>query len=219
MRRLCMKIATHKGIAGPTVIVGVGDPALRTRVGTRMNQAWAREFGRSVLVVTEPGDHVHATGVVAAMGLRDALRKDRSILDTAIVPNGTNAALVGPGRDAELAPTAAQRGLLPEIWAILESQFGSVLVQTGSPLDSPLAQSVAQTAGRFVVVVEVGIGQRRDLTSTLEEIEWLDLSDRVAGVVIVSNHPAPPLGDDALHVEAAPPIGHGPDVSGAFHER
>jgi capsular polysaccharide biosynthesis protein len=194
-RRLCMKISTHKGLPGPTVIVGVGDPLLRTRLGASLNRAWAAEFGSSVLVLTEDGSHVvEATGIApAAAGLRDALRRDEGILETVTVPVGTYAGVVGPGRDPHLAPTAAQRGLLPEVWSLLEQEFGSVLVQTGSPLDSPVAQSVAVTAGRFVVLVEVGIGQQRDLTSTLEEIEWLDLSNRVAGVVIVSNHPAPPL--------------------------
>ena len=103
------------------------------------------------------------------------------------------------------------------MWEQLEGEFGSVLVESGSPLDSPLAQSVAQSAGRFVVLVEVGVGQRRDLTSTLEEIEWLTLADRVAGVVIVSNRPAPALGDDEQpsHLD----VERSPDVSGAAREQ
>ena len=221
LRRLCMKISTHKGLPGPTVIVGVGDPLLRTRLGASLNRAWASEFGSSVLVLTEDGLHVdEATGIPpSAPGLRDALRRDEGILETVIVPVGTYAGMVGPGRDAHLAPTAAQRGLLPEVWSLLEKEFGTVLVQTGSPLDSPVAQSVAVTAGRFVVLVEVGIGQRRDLTSTLEEIEWLDLSDRVAGVVIVSNHPAPLLDETNLYADPPGPFGRETDVSGGFRDR
>jgi capsular polysaccharide biosynthesis protein len=221
LRRLCMKISTHKGLPGPTVIVGVGDPVLRTRLGVSLNRAWAAEFGSSVLVLTEDGDHiVEATGIPpAAPGLRDALRRDQGILETAIVPVGSYAGVVGPGREAQLAPTAAQRGLLPEVWTLLEKEFGSVLVETGSPLDSPVAQSVAVTAGRFVVLVEVGIGQRRDLTSTLEEIEWLDLSNRVAGVVIVSNHPAPLLARTDLYSDPDEPFGRDSDVSGGFRDR
>lgn len=193
LRRLCVKIASYHGVPGPTVIVGVGDPLLRTRVGASLNSAWAAEFGGSVLVLTEPGPHVAAVEGTApgAAGLRDALRRHTGILDGAVVPVGSYAGVVGPGRDAHLVPTAAQRGLLPEIWTQLEREFGAVIVESGSPLDSLLAQSVAQTAGRFVVLVEVGVGQQRDLTSTLEEIEWLTLADRVAGVVIVSNRPAP----------------------------
>lgn len=221
LRRLCMKISTHKGLPGPTVIVGVGDPMLRTRLGASLNRAWAAEFGSSVLVLTEDGDHVtKATGILpSAPGLRDALRRDQGILETVIVPVGTYAGMVGPGRDAHVAPTAAQRGLLPEVWTLLEKEFGSVLVQTGSPLDSPVAQSVAVTAGRFVVLVEVGIGQRRDLTSTLEEIEWLDLSDRVAGVVIVSNHPAPMLDETDLYADPPDSFGRGTDLSGGLRDR
>jgi len=224
VRRLCMKISTYKGAAGPIVIVGVGDALLRTRVATSLNQAWAAEFGSSVLVLTEDGDHVEAAGIPASTpGLRDALRGERSIIDTATVPVGTYAGVVGPGRDAHLAPTASQRGLLPEAWTALERDFGAVMVQTGSPLDSPLAQSVAQTAGRFIVLVEVGVGQRRDLTSTLEEIEWLDLSDRVAGVVIVSNHPAPSLTEKDLADVPVEPRDRGaqrdPNVSGALRDR
>jgi polysaccharide biosynthesis transport protein len=218
LRRLCMKISTRKGLPGPTVLVGVGDPTLRTRVGTSLNRAWAAEFGSSVLVLTEEGDHSEVTGIAAtAPGLRDALRRDKGILETAIVPVGTYAGVVGPGRDAHMGTTAAQRGLLSENWGVLEKEFATVLVQTGSPLDSPLAQSVAVTAGRFIVLVEVGIGQRRDLTSTLEEIEWLELSDRVAGVVIVSNQPAPAMTDSDLFPSSAEP--HKPDVPGAFHDR
>jgi capsular polysaccharide biosynthesis protein len=221
LRRLCMKISTHKGLPGPTVIVGVGDPLLRTRLGASLNRAWAAEFGSSVLVLTEDGDHIDkATGIPpSAPGLRDALRRDQGILETVIVPVGTYAGVVGPGRDSHKAPTAAQRGLLPEIWSLLEREFGSVLVQTGSPLDSPVAQSVAVTAGRFVVLVEVGIGQQRDLTSTLEEIEWLDLSNRVAGVVIVSNHPAPSLVETDAYADSAEPFERGTDVSGGFRDR
>jgi capsular polysaccharide biosynthesis protein len=196
LRRLCVKIASFPGVPGPTVIVGVGDPLLRTRVGMGLNRSWAAEFGGSVLVLTEAGDHVAAAGVSPDdRGLRDALREDTGILNSAVVGIGSYAGVVGPGQDAHLVPSAAQRGLLPEVWEQLEGEFGSVLVESGSPLDSPLAQSVAQSAGRFVVLVEVGLGQRRDLTSTLEEIEWLTLADRVAGVVIVSNRPAPVLGD------------------------
>jgi capsular polysaccharide biosynthesis protein len=221
LRRLCMKISTHKGLPGPTVIVGVGDPLLRTRLGASLNRAWAAEFGSSVLVLTEDGPHIdEATGIApSAPGLRDALRRDQGILETVTVPVGTYAGVVGPGRDAHLAPTAAQRGLLPEVWSLLEKEFGSVLVQTGSPLDSPVAQSVAVTAGRFVVLVEVGIGQQRDLTSTLEEIEWLDLSNRVAGVVIVSNHPAPPLVEPDPYADPTEPFIRGTDPSGGSRDR
>jgi capsular polysaccharide biosynthesis protein len=220
-RRLCMKISTHKGLAGPTVIVGVGDPLLRTRLGASLNRAWAAEFGSSVLVLTEDGEHIEAAVGIApdAPGLRDALRRDVGILDTVVVPVGTYAGIVPPGRDAHLAPTAAQRGLLPEVWSPLQDEFGSVLVQTGSPLDSPVAQSVAVTAGRFVVLVEVGIGQQRDLTSTLEEIEWLDLSNRVAGVVIVSNHPAPAMVDKDPYADPSEPFMRDPDVSGGLRDR
>jgi capsular polysaccharide biosynthesis protein len=221
LRRLCMKISTHKGRPGPTVIVGVGDPLLRTRLGASLNRAWAAEFGSSVLVLTEDGDHIdQVTGIPpAAPGLRDALRRDQSILDTVTVPVGTYAGVVGPGRDAHVAPTTAQRGLLPEVWTLLDKEFGSVLVQTGSPLDSPVAQSVAVTAGRFVVLVEVGLGQRRDLTSTLEEIEWLDLSDRVAGVVIVSNHPAPVFDETNLYADPPEPLMRDTDGSGGLRDR
>jgi capsular polysaccharide biosynthesis protein len=221
LRRLCMKISTHKGLPGPTVIVGVGDPLLRTRLGASLNRAWAAEFGSSVLVLTEDGAHIdEAIGISpSAPGLRDALRRDQGILETVTVPVGTYAGVVGPGRDPHLAPTAAQRGLLPEVWTLLEKEFGSVLVQTGSPLDSPVAQSVAVTAGRFVVLVEVGIGQQRDLTSTLEEIEWLDLSNRVAGVVIVSNHPAPPLVATDPYADLPEPFVRDNDQSGGSRDR
>jgi hypothetical protein len=218
LRRLCMKISTHRGRPGPTVIVGVGDPVLRTRVSASLNRAWAAEFGSSVLVLTEDGKHVETTGIAASgPGLRDALRGDQGILGTAVVPVGTYAGIIGPGKDPMLAPTADQRGLLPEVWTVLENEFTSVMVQTGSPLDSPLAQSVAVTAGRFIVLVEVGMGQRRDLTSTLEEIEWLDLSDRVAGVVIISNQPTPSLGDSEPY--AGPASSNGSGGLGAVHDR
>jgi succinoglycan biosynthesis transport protein ExoP len=217
LRRLCVKISSYPGVPGPTVIVGVGDPLLRTRVGMSLNRSWAAEFGGSVLVLTEAGDHVAAAGVSPSdRGLRDALREDTGILNSAVVGIGSYAGVVGPGRDAHLVPSAAQRGLLPEVWEQLEGEFGSVLVESGSPLDSPLAQSVAQSAGRFVVLVEVGVGQRRDLTSTLEEIEWLTLADRVAGVVIVSNRPAPGVGEKQLtHLD----VERSPDVSGAAREQ
>ena len=218
LRRLCVKISSYPGVPGPTVIVGVGDPLLRTRVGMSLNRSWAAEFGGSVLVLTESGDHVVAAGVSPGdRGLRDALREDTGILNSAVVGIGSYAGVVGPGRDAHLVPSAAQRGLLPEVWEQLEGEFGAVLVESGSPLDSPLAQSVAQSAGRFVVLVEVGVGQRRDLTSTLEEIEWLTLADRVAGVVIVSNRPAP-----AGEVEKQPThldVERSPDISGAAREQ
>ena len=74
-----------------------------------------------------------------------------------------------------------------------------------------------ESAGRFVVLVEVGVGQRRDLTSTLEEIEWLTLADRVAGVVIVSNRPAP-AGEgekQPTHLD----VERSPDISGAAREQ
>jgi hypothetical protein len=218
LRRLCVKISSYPGVPGPTVIVGVGDPLLRTRVGMSLNRSWAAEFGGSVLVLTESGDHVVAAGVSSGdRGLRDALREDTGILHRAVVGVGAYAGVVGPGRDAHLVPSAAQRGLLPEVWEQLEGEFGSVLVESGSPLDSPLAQSVAQSAGRFVVLVEVGVGQRRDLTSTLEEIEWLTLADRVAGVVIVSNRPAPARSDDEqpTHLD----VERSPDISGAAREQ
>jgi hypothetical protein len=219
LRRLCVKISSYPGVPGPTVIVGVGDPLLRTRVGMSLNRSWAAEFGGSVLVLTESGDHVAAAGISPEdRGLRDALREDTGILNSAVVGIGSYAGVVGPGRGAHLVPSAAQRGLLPEVWEQLEGEFGAVLVESGSPLDSPLAQSVAQSAGRFVVLVEVGLGQRRDLTSTLEEIEWLTLADRVAGVVIVSNHPAPGLGDgeeQGSHLDGE----RSPDISGAAREQ
>jgi polysaccharide biosynthesis transport protein len=218
LRRLCVKISSYPGVPGPTVIVGVGDPLLRTRVGMSLNRSWAAEFGGSVLVLTESGDHVAAAGVSPGdRGLRDALREDTGILNSAVVGIGSYAGVVGPGRDAHLVPSAAQRGLLPEVWEQLEGEFGAVLVESGSPLDSPLAQSVAQSAGRFVVLVEVGVGQRRDLTSTLEEIEWLTLADRVAGVVIVSNRPAP-AGEgekQPKHLD----VERSPDISGAAREQ
>ena len=219
LRRLCVKISSYPGVPGPTVIVGVGDPLLRTRVGMSLNRSWAAEFGGSVLVLTESGDHVAAAGVSPDdRGLRDALREDTGILNSAVVGVGPYAGVVGPGRGAHLVPSAAQRGLLPEVWEQLEGEFGSVLVESGSPLDSPLAQSVAQSAGRFVVLVEVGVGQRRDLTSTLEEIEWLTLADRVAGVLIVSNYPAPALGGaetPAPHLNGE----RSPDISRAARDQ
>jgi hypothetical protein len=69
------------------------------------------------------------------------------------------------------------------------------------------------------VLVEVGIGQRRDLTSTLEEIEWLDLSDRVAGVVIVSNHPAPVLDETNLYADPTEPFLRDTDGPGGLRDR
>jgi hypothetical protein len=189
LTRLRDRIASHVGDNAPLVVAGVGDPLLRTKAAFELTQSWA-DTGTGVLVVTEP----EARGAVAMPppeppGFADVLAGRVSAVDAAAAVPGSGARIVGPGRDVTGVGEDPPPERLVAVWSELGRDFGTVVVPTASPLHSALARTVVQTAGRIVVVAEAQLSESIELTSLLQELDILGLSERVVGVVLLSREP------------------------------
>ncbi|RJK97889.1 hypothetical protein [Vallicoccus soli] len=190
LRRLGAEVRDHDAAGGPTVVVGVGDRSVRSRVALGLAESSAADGAPALLVLTEPpAGHLAAALPAGATGLLDAVRGEVAATRAVVGVDGSPVRLLGPGRPGREGE-AVEVADLDDLWGRLERDLGTVTVQTSSSLESPLAQSVLQTAGRIVVVVESSPRQTRELTSALAELDWLGLTDRVVGVIVVVHRPS-----------------------------
>lgn len=185
LRRVCREVAAFPGDPGPVALVGVGDPAARTRVAVALAEAWGAEFGESVLVVTDTAAAPALPEARAARGLTDILVSRATLSDCTSPLPGGQATLIGPGEPQDL-PSTFHSGHLMRLWGRLDREFGAVLVASTLEHEQPLGMMTIRTAGRIAVVVQDDETRDRDLRGMLDALDSLDSGDRLAGVVLVT---------------------------------
>lgn len=183
LSRACREVAAFTADPGAIAVVGVADPITTTRAAFHLGQAWASDFGSSVVVATDqsaeaafPFDAGHDPG------LSDLLLDRASPGQCATQVPGTRATVMGPGREPHLDPVPTRK--LQTVWDKVGQELGTVVAATVTP-GTAIGHAVIHTAGRVVGVVRSGHHREQDLAEILNSLDSQSASDRLAGVVIV----------------------------------
>lgn len=185
------KIDAFGGQQGPLVLFGLGNTRLCGRTAVSLVEGWARGAdgtrsadgsGRVALVLADADGSVLPVG--DRPGLADLVSGRADVSHAAQRVEGLSSIVVGPGvkHPADERPTRQE---IAAAVAQLNQAFSTVTVSTGSPLET-LPADLALTAGKIVIVIDAAVWRSKSVEAALREIDWLGLSDRVAGVVVVS---------------------------------